>query len=529
VLTSLLSAMQRGIYAIALSDLAVEGGLVVRGEVQPAFSQTLLASGAPHPGEQRPAEPRPGEPRAAEQRASEPAAQPPVALLEAFLKQAQWETGLAVLVLPTEEVSFRRLHFEFSDPKKIRQVLPFELQHELLDSVEAHAYDTEVLRQGDGTAEVDVYLMDKARLQAIVATLERHQLSLQRVTFSAQALVQALPPTSPGHFHVYVGSEECFVTFSPAGRPGAAHSLAPHPGQLLAELRALGAGSPHDQLQALFRADAEDAERTALRERLRERLESVLEEINRLLRIHSGGEAFTVSLHGLFGELFQWQPGATSLTLRYPQGAWPGARRGHLGVLDELLGQPRNFPSSRGVNFHRRVGTWLAILRELRWPVTAAAALLLVLAGLLGSSYFLRAASLQARLDAVGQQLQRTLSVAPPITTITVNAALGRVQERLDKLRREREAVAYVDRYHYDTLRLLTDLSEAVRQQSGVSVDALTFNQERFTLSGATPSYAESDSLKTRIAAMPRFEGRTVKVTNSNVGKVIRFRLTVEK
>jgi type II secretory pathway component PulL len=509
--------MQRGIYAIAVSEQAVEGGLVTRGETQSAFSQSLLG----------PAEARPS--AAAAAGAEAPAEAPGTALLERFLAQASWEQGLAVLVLPTAEISYRRLHFQFGDPRKIRQVLPLELQDELLDPVDRHAFDAEIVPRPDGSADAQVYLTDDARLQALATTLERHQLPVQRVTFSAQALLQALPPPAGPHFCVYLGSEESFVVHTLDGRPTAFRSIVPHPGELLAELRALGPGSPYEQLQTLFRADADDPQRQGLRERLQERLEAARAEVNRFLRIYGEGDPFTVSLHGLFGALFERAPDAASLTLRFPNGAWPGARRTHFGVLEELLRQPRNFPGARGINFRKRVGTSLVLLRELRWPLTAAGVLLLVLAGMALGGYFLRASALQARLDAVGRELQKTLSVNAPVNSITVNSALARVQERLDRLRKERETVAYLDRYHYDTLRLVNELSEVVRAQPGVTVDSLSLNQERFTLSGTTPSYAESESLKTRVGAMERFKERTVKVTNSNAGAVIRFRLTAER
>ena len=501
--------MQRGIYAIAVSDRSVEGGLVVRGETQPALSLSVLA--------QPPAGGAPAE------------AQPPVALLERFLQQARWELGLAVLVLPTEQVSFRRLHFQFSDLKKIRLVLPLELESELLDSVAAHAYDFEVLPQPDGSADVLVYLVPQDSVRALADTLERHQLSLQRITFAGRALVEADPPPEGCHFTVYVGSEEAFVVHTQDRRIQTLQSLQVSPGSLLPGLQARGPGSPADHLQALFRAAPDDADSQALRDSLRDRLEATREAVNRCLRVLSAGQPFTLSLHGLFGELYGWQPGEASLTLRFPEGAWPGARRTHMGVLEELLARPRTFPSTRGPNFHRRVGTWIARMRELRWPLTAAAVLLLVLLGLLGTGFFLRTATLQARLDSAGRELQRTLKIGPPITSITVNAALGRIQERLDKLRRERDAVAYIDRYHYGSLRLFNEVSAAVRKQPGVRVDALSFNQERFTMSGTTPSYEESEGLKDRVGELERFKGRSVKVTHSNVGKVIRYRLSVER
>ncbi|HKI98342.1 MAG TPA: hypothetical protein VKB51_07710 [bacterium] len=497
--------MQRGIYAIALSDQAVEGGLVVRGETQPAYDRSVLlpADGVPPDSRQQ-------------------------ALLQAFLEQAEWEQGLAVLVLPTEQVSFRRLHFAFSDARKIRQVLPLELEDELLDAVGQHAWDAVILPRPDGTADALVYLSDLAPLDEATQLLEQRQLAVQRATFSAQALIEALPPPAGHHFTVYVGSEEAFAAHTLDGQLQGLQSYNPHPGQVLRQLQALGPGTPQDQLQALFRADAEDAERAELRDALQAKLESVREEINRTVRIQAGGEPYTISLHGLFGELLERQEGAGSLSLRFPQGAWPGARRTHAGILDELLSQPRNFPVSRGLNFHKRVGTWIALFRELRWPVVAAAVLLLILLGLIGTGFVLRADALQARLDAANQRLQRMLAVPPPLTTITINAALGGVQEQLDKLRKERAAAAYLEHYNYDTLRLLRDVSEIIHQQQGVSVDSLSFNQDRFTLSGVTPSYAEAETLKNRIAALPRFKGRNLRVTNSNVGQVIRFRLSVE-
>jgi len=402
--------MQRGIYAIALSERSVEGGLVSRGEAQPAIARSLLAGAAAPPAEGEAPQPQP--------------------LLRSFLQQAEWERGLCVVVLPGEQVSLRHMHFAFGDPKKIRQVLPFELESELLDGVEHYTFDAEIRPADDGGADVQVYLTDHAALQEAIATLEQAGISPQRVTFSAQALLETYAPPAGSHFCVYVGSEESFVVHAVEGRLRAMQSIVPDPGQVLAEGPTAGGGTPQERLTALFRPDAEEPLQ-AERQRLRERLEAVLEEANRFIRIHAAGEPRTVSLHGLFGPCFARPGGTASLTLEFPQGAWPGRQRTHLGVLEDLLAEPGAFPATRGVNFHRRVGTWLAIARDLRAPLIAAGVLLAVLAGLLGGAYYLRAGALQARLQSVGQSLQRTLNVRPPITTVTVNAAMARVEDQL--------------------------------------------------------------------------------------------------
>lgn len=500
--------MQRGIYAIALSDQAVEGGLIVRGEAQSAYSRSMPFTAAEPVSENR-----------------------TQALLETFLTQVRWEQGWAVLVLPTEFVSLRRLRFQFNDARKIRQVLPLELEEELLDAVEYHAWDADILPSSNGTTEVMVYLVQKAVLDAAVATLEQHRLSLQRATFSAQGLLQSKPPPSGHHMSIYVGSEECYAVHTLDGRLHALHSVTPHPGQLLAQINELAPGDPPDQLRRLFRPDAHgdrDGPRRELQEALRGRLERTVEELNRFIRVQSAGEPRTVSLHGLFGALLEHQEGGGLLSLQFPVDAWPGPPRTHIGVMHELLGAPRGLAAGRGFNFYRRVGTWLASLREMRGALLTATVLLVVLAGFLGAGFVMRMSALQARLDSVDQQIVRVLRVPRPLTSITINAAIARVQEQVDKLRKERAAAAQLENYHYDALRLLRDVSELIRNQKGVSVDTFSFNQDRFTLSGVTPSYAEAERLKERIAAMPRFKGRTVRITNSNVGQVIRFRLTAE-
>ncbi len=286
---------------------------------------------------------------------------------------------------------------------------------------------------------------------------------------------------------------------------------------------------PGRSLRSLLTDPEPDEERQALRARFHERLQAACTEVNRFLRINGSGGAYSVSSHGLLGELLHWNEDTGAFTLSPPDSGWLTAARSHFGVLGALLTNPRNVVAGRGPNFFRRVGTWTAVLRELKWPLAVTGILLALLAGVVGTSLHLRTAALTEQLAAQEQALLELLRIPGPLNTVAVNAALANLQGELNALREEREARAYLETYHFDTLKLLRNLSQIYRRHPQLTVDALTLNRERFALSGTTREYADTEALKSRIGALPNFEGRTVKVTHSRAGQQIRYRLIVER
>lgn len=221
--------MERLSYLIALSDHAVEGTRLGEGQAMSVYTHGLPAG----------AEDRSGQEVLRER-------------LDTFLSHSEWKSGPVVLVLPTEAVSFRRLSFSFRDPRKIRQALPFELETELLGEVEAWAFDFEVVPKGDGEADVLVYLVEKATLQALLDACEAKNLDVRRITFSAQALASAVGPYAGRGFHLYAGSDEIFMVYIEEGRLQAITGLNGAPHQVLEHFSAPAGATPSQKLALLL-------------------------------------------------------------------------------------------------------------------------------------------------------------------------------------------------------------------------------------------------------------------------------------
>jgi general secretion pathway protein L len=498
--------MQRGAYLIAISPGAVEGGKIVQGERYEGFNQSLLISSNGH------AEDRslPG-------------------LLSTFLEQADWAPGMAIVVVPTEVVSFRQLEFAFNDLRKIRQALPYELEDELLEEPERFVYDFDI-RPRESGAEVMVYLLERDLLDRVVTACEAHHLTVQRVTFSAQAVAAAHPRTWEDGIVSYLGSDESFLLAMRDGRIAAVSALEARPARVLEALAPLKIGPPAERLQALFAGRTGSLEREPILDLLQEELEGARDEINRFMRIHQLPPPSRVSLQGLFAPFLRLREeiGEVSVVLER-EGEWRPERRPFFGVMTELTGEGRLVPGQRGVNFFKRVASWMALLRDLKWPLAVAGVLLVALLGLLTANFSLGTAALRDRLEVIDASLQRELGIRPPLTTLAVNSALARQEDQVARLRKERESASYYENYHYDIMRLLQDIAGPFQQNPRLVVDSLSINKERFILAGIAASYNDSEALKNKLAVLERFKGQTVKITTSRSNTQIRFRISIER
>lgn len=453
-----------------------------------------------------------------------------VEALDAFLDEQGWSGAPAVLVMPTSLVSFRRLEFPFRESKKIRQALPFELENELLDAPSEYAAQFTVHPREDGSAHVPVYLVPHSDLSGALESCERHGLVVQKVTFAAQALLEAEPPPTGRHFQVYLGADEAFVTLLLDGEVRTVQNLALPCERLRDALRAQGADTPARMLAALGGENEEDG---ALEHdwvgHLRGMLGEALGDLNRFLRIHAADEPFTLTLHGAYAPLFDWRPGDPELVLRpLAVGTAAVVERAYFGPLAELEVNARGVLNPRGINFARRTGAWISQLREMRWGLATAAILLVLLGTVLGTHVYYRTAQLHSRLEHVNNRIRAELNIPVAENPGAVNQALAKLEDERTRLRKERAAEARFAGYHYDALNLIMEVSRIVNQVPKFTVESLTFNRERFTMAGTTDNYSDSEGVKRRLLALPRFEGRTAKVTHSKSGDLIRYRLSIE-
>ena len=123
--------------------------------------------------------------------------------LETITKEMNIADAVSVVSFPAEQVSYRNIRVPFKEAKKIKQVLPFELEPILPFPVDDLAIDFNTLalsEQGEG-AGILAAAVEKGELAAFKAHLTEHQIEPQSVAVGGYQTVLCLShlSTIPDH------------------------------------------------------------------------------------------------------------------------------------------------------------------------------------------------------------------------------------------------------------------------------------------------------------------------------------------
>jgi hypothetical protein len=455
-------------------------------------------------------------------------------------------------VLCSKAVTTRRLHFPFTQPKRIAQALRFELESELLGELDQHLYDHKVHVQPDGTALVMAYLVQRATIDELLRVCAQHRIVPQKVTLSAYALFQAGTIGSDLHFQVYAGAEEMFVSVIQHNRlqtiktfpfNGIERILTASEGevrtakqfiQLLDRRGGRAPAEPESPAKAPAklmerRHQASDSDRALFLHRFRDDLKNdLLLELNRFIRLHAPAHVPTLSLHGVFAPFLAWDPESRQAGIREDLAAIEAPARQTMGILEELQGKAAEISGPSAISFQTRRGGWLQPLVELRKPLAAMGALLLLALLLAGGNLYLKLSTLQRELERNEAELSAALKGAVPAGTTTA-AALLVLKQRLEETRQKQATNAWLANYDHDVLNLLLELSEQFKERKGMTAEGLSYNPERFSIYGKTPEYSESEALLNGLKELERFKGRNAKVTHQRGDSDIKYRISVER
>jgi type II secretory pathway component PulL len=450
------------------------------------------------------------------------------ASLAAFLSEAKWEPGTAVIVLSTEEATFRRLKFPFREPRRIRQVIRYELESELLDDVAPYAIEQEIAPSGEGGADVQAYLVKADRVQAAVAATRAAGQQPYRVTLSAHALLAAQPPAAAVTYQVYAGAEECFIALVHDGRIEAVRSVSTGLTGLVLELQRQGIASPREIRWVLQgETDSDKINRGLVRSRMLSELAVLVAELNLFLRVHDQGKPSALVFFGLFGGFLRLGAAGRIEVVEDPPKAESSPERRYLGIVEELQRNPEALRARQGLNFYAAGhGLW-GQLADLRRPLIAAAVLLALVVVLGGTQYVVRTVELWRERSAVEAQIEaiirKNVASNPPVAT-----GLPILRERVQKARDEVKGTARFATYQYDGLAMLAELSATIGAAPGVTVESLTLGKDRLSLVGTTPSFQASEALKNRLGTLAAFKGKEPKLTHQRAGQTITFRMTID-
>ncbi len=121
--------------------------------------------------------------------------------LPALLEQVGWQTGDCICGISLVGCSLRNFTLPFTDQKKIRQVLPFELEDQLLAPVSEQVLEYIVAGTSGGASHLLVAGLEKEYLQLYLDGLGRSNLNPETITLRTMALAgQFLESGATGDF-----------------------------------------------------------------------------------------------------------------------------------------------------------------------------------------------------------------------------------------------------------------------------------------------------------------------------------------
>lgn len=416
-----------------------------------------------------------------------------------------------VVSIPAVLFSSRQLVIPFDQTKKIRMVLPFELEAHLPFAADEIAVDFERLPgtpPGGGTAVLAVAI-EKARLAPFIADLaaagfEPERLAPNGLAFASLILRAAAP--EEGVMVVDVGAREGALFFGRQGKVCLMRSF-PLPPDPEARRQALAL-----QIRTTIAAAAEllpEAPAVArlcltgagLPELDLERLAATLP-----VEIESGDLGRLLNVSWDVEDPGAWQPacmdGALALALAEIEGV--GGPNFHRGV----------FPGKKILQRHRD--------QLVRTGILAAVVAVIALGSLIGGTVIAK-----NRLAAIDRQMAALLLESfPEVKKVT--DPFQQMQINLQELRKS-AALAGENRSAPRAIDILKQLSEAIPPEVPVVVERLVLGPDSLTLSGTTSGFNTVDDIQGRLERVGGFKKVTIHSANTDrSGREVNFQLKVD-
>ena len=458
----------------------------------------------------------------------------------------------ATLILPVMAISTRELEFEFYDLKKIQQILPFELENELLEDLNEYCFDRYTEKNGEAGGRAIVYLMRRDLMRGLAGACESRGIHIEKMIPGATEMI--VNGNREGHL-VYLGAGESYIAeLNPEGPPRRLVSLPGQPqayiGPWLGETgppaapAPVGGGAESGSTSGGWEASRQDAPEptagpvaegpaapvadTDWSMGMREELEQTRQEINRYFRVHPPLEEHPPQLRGIFAHLFRWDAGRGTIEFLGEELPRP-MRSGLRGLLGDISPDALKTRRSNGLSFYKSVASWKAAVDGVKWPLIAAGGLLLVLLTQFAVGYVVRTSAEKAELERVNAEISALLKLPGTTPPSRLKAELDKMERELMEQKGAQAMANILENYNYDALNLVREVSMVYKGMPQVTLTTFNFNRERLSLGGTTPSYNESETLKTAIGKLEMFKGETAKVAHSRSGDTIQYRLTVER
>ncbi|MDY6831253.1 MAG: type II secretion system protein GspL [Thermodesulfobacteriota bacterium] len=434
-------------------------------------------------------------------------------VLDALGHRADWSSAACVATFPDRQVSYRRIHMPFADPRKIEKVIAYELEP-LLPFAPADLFiDFVVLfpavsQENEAGVEVLAAAVHKEKVKEWIDGFAGAGLQPEMIVPRGWAAAAVL--SADVEDALLVETSGGYVTTAVVG------------GGDVQWVRFFSAGTPPDQ----------EAGRSALCDGLRQTLLACEYETGVAAGLknvfvagadlRAGQAAKTVAAClGIDARPLNMADGSSLVTGGRPDHTWEP------GLLDMAL-CPALLKKSRKPCINFRKGEFSLAARWLQYRHlfggTAALAALVLVLGLMGVFYDLY--SLNRSIAAVDARRQAIFRECFPESAAAPSAEMMRYE--IDRLRESSGLPAGLDRTVYQ-VDILNDISRLVPRETDVVITRLDAGLNDVSVTGNTDAFQSVDTMKNRLEESDLFG--TVVISSATMDKAdkrVHFKLQME-
>ncbi|MCL2790583.1 MAG: type II secretion system protein GspL [Desulfobulbus sp.] len=460
----------------------------------------------------------------------------PAETISLLCRQLDWQGGACVCGLPLSLLGVRNLNLPFQETRKIAQILPFELEDQLLAPVETLITDFSLARKSEGGAAIVSFSLAKDWLRALLAGLHG-VVAPDMVTPAMASLATHLArqdKNRPNFLLVHVDLHGGSLVLVVDGQPVFFRRLV-YPEEMIFR-----------QPFRCERNQLEVVDPDAARECIHLFCRSIERDLDYFQVTGKEGGGMAGGLPErivLTGPLAQgtFVADAVGTNFGLPVECIDLVAANALSCSEEIREQWLGPSCDRalalamlgfkraGVNFLREeFGPQKTLFSSKKWLLAAAAAgcaLVLALLGFLGYDYH----QLQKR-DAALYQTMVTLykQTFPEVTR--VQDPLTEMQARMKSMQGPASPALFLHE-EKRVLSLLADISTRIPEAVALQVNRLHIDHESVTLKGATDTFNAVQAIKSALAASSKF--KTVQIVSATADKdkqkgAVRFEVQLQ-
>ncbi len=428
--------------------------------------------------------------------------------LKALTGKMDFGNAAAVVAIAANQVVFRNLKVPFDDPKKIRQVLPFELEPTLPMAVDSTVIDFETIRSMDGTLltaaieksvlERHLKALEEAGIRPSMIVPSGYPLALRVIRSQGQEADQLVIDTEDRRLSVFVITAGCVATVR---TPQTAMNTRERIDNCVNLVRQamLGFSLRYNRTfspEKILLTGSGLANKSFLR-RIAGKLEHSPDHVDLLESLPE------VKLNGSAGK---WQAplldNALSLALLEAEGG-------------------------RSLNFYQRRSTLMATLAEYRKNLVATCVLAALVCFLALGKVGLETARLKSQVARLDKNIADIFHESFPGTKRLVDP-LHQMKVGLEKEKREIEGPTGGPA-PLKMLDVLSMISSCIDPGMKVRLTRLVAGAESITIAGKTTGFKVVDTIKSRLEKLEGFEKVTItSATTDKRGNQVQFKLRIK-